>query len=149
MSSSILHTLPPEIQLRIFSFLPAHNLTQLARTSKHINDIVTPLFWTDVELHVLGYHGSQRELSVPPPVRHPLSRPYLPREQYRRVELRAERFFNTLQTLQKERPDRLEVVTKRIKHLCANVSPGWQPRSTPSQAIYTDVISVWETLPYM
>ncbi|RFN45567.1 hypothetical protein FIE12Z_10172 [Fusarium flagelliforme] len=149
MSSSILDIIPPEIQLRIFSFLPAHNLAQLARTSKHFNDIATPLFWTDVELHILGYHGSQREFSVPPPVRHPLSRPYLPRVQYRSIELRAERFFNMLQILQKERPDRLEVVTKRIKHLCANVDPGWEPKSTPSKAIYTDAISVWETLPYM
>ncbi|KAJ4011198.1 hypothetical protein NW752_007266 [Fusarium irregulare] len=149
MASPILNIIPPEIQLRIFSFLPAHNLAQLARISKHFNDIVTPLFWTDVELHVLGYHGSQRELSVPPPVRHPISRSYLPRVQYRSIELRAERFFNMLQTLQKERPDRLEVVTKRIKHLCANVNPGWIPRTKEYKPIYDDAISVWELLPYM
>ncbi|RBR24238.1 uncharacterized protein FIESC28_02971 [Fusarium coffeatum] len=149
MTSPILDIIPPEIQLRVFSFLPAHNLAQLARTSKHFNEIATPLFWTDVELHILGYHGAQRELSVPPPVRHPLSRPYLPREPYRSADLRAERFFNILQTLQKERPDRLEVVTKRIKHLCANVDPGWEPRGTARKRIYTDPISVWETLPYM
>lgn len=144
-----LDAIPPEIQLKIFSFLPAHNLTQLARTSKHYNGIVTPLFWTDVELHVLGYHGSKRELSVPPPVRHPLGRPYLPRVPYRSVDLRAERFFNMLQTLQKERPDRLEIVTKRIQHLCANVDPGWEPITTTRKRIYTDAVSVWELLPYM
>ncbi|OBS25790.1 hypothetical protein FPOA_06326 [Fusarium poae] len=147
--SSDLQSLPAEIQLEIVSQLPHHNLAQLARTSKFLNEIVIPLIWTYIEFHLVGYHESSCELKVPPPVRSPSSRKCHPDEAYNEGERKAEAFFNILQTLHAENPQRLKCITKRIKHLCTPMDPGWEPRTPNYQSIYLSAIRVWHLLPYM
>ncbi|KAL6915675.1 hypothetical protein FSST1_007170 [Fusarium sambucinum] len=144
-----LESLPAEIQLGIFSQLPHHSLTQLARTSKHLSNIVIPLIWTDLEFHSTSFHKTSSELNVPPPFRSPASRKCFPAMRYNTGSREAEAFFNTMQTLHVENPARLEHVAKRIKHICTGVDPQWLPRTRDYETIYPNAIRVWGLLPYM
>lgn len=54
-----------------------------------------------------------------------------------------------LQTLHAEKPDRLEHVAKRVKHLCTWIDPQWEPTTEEDEVTYPTSIRVWELLPYL
>ncbi|KAF5575391.1 hypothetical protein FPANT_11370 [Fusarium pseudoanthophilum] len=146
-----LDNLPSEIQLHIFSQNTAHDLSTIARTSKHLNQIVTPLLWNDIELHEEGYHESRHEIKVPPAARDPAHRPYHPKHKWgdgRGACMKAYQFFNIQQIMHKENPDRLQEITQRVRHLCTVIDPSWRPVDKDTDTINTEVIQVWHLLPY-
>ncbi|KAF4439929.1 hypothetical protein F53441_12430 [Fusarium austroafricanum] len=150
-SPPTLDTLPNEIQLQILSLVTSHDLSTLARTSKHFNKFVIPLLWTDIELHEAGYHESKYEIKVPPPVRDPERRPYHTKGKRSCGEGARQKttlFFEILQTMHRENPEQLELVTKRIRHLCTVIGPLWVPRDDDDKPINPVSIQVWGLLPY-
>ncbi|KAL6915676.1 hypothetical protein FSST1_007171 [Fusarium sambucinum] len=134
-----LQALPDEIKLNIFSRLPDHNLAQLARASKQLNNIVTPLLWTDIEFHTQDYHNYQYIRQGP----NYRSQPCIP-QGVCLGSRRAKVFFTMLQTLHAEDPVRLVHVAERVKHLCADVLAQWEPPTAHDECR----IRVWEFLPY-
>ncbi|KAF5651599.1 uncharacterized protein FTJAE_79 [Fusarium tjaetaba] len=146
-----LDNLPGEIQLHILSQIGAHDLGTIARTSKLVNQIATPLLWNDIELHEEGYHESRHEIKVPPPARDPAHRPYHHKPKWgdgRGACMKAYQFFNILQIMHKENPDRLQQITQRVRHLCTVIDPSWRPVAEDTDSINTEVIQVWHLLPY-
>ncbi|KAF4971289.1 hypothetical protein FSARC_1859 [Fusarium sarcochroum] len=146
-----LGNLPTEILLKILSCLDAHDFTKVARTCKRLDDMVEPLIWTDIELHEEGYHESKSELNEPPPVRPADLRPYHPKQGWDRgqgASMKAESLFTMLQSLHKEDPDRLQEITRRVKHLCTVIDPTWRPRTKGYEIIDPQDIQVWYLLPY-
>ncbi|TVY65419.1 hypothetical protein Focb16_v015768 [Fusarium oxysporum f. sp. cubense] len=150
-SHRTLDTLPSEIQLQIFSQITAHDLSTIARTSKRLNEIVTPLLWTDIELHEDGYHESRHELKVPPPARDPARRPYHPKQKWgngQGARMKATQFFEILQIMHKENPNRLQQITQRVRHFCTVIDPSWRPVDKDNDSVDTEAIQVWHLLPY-
>ncbi|KAH6952789.1 hypothetical protein DER45DRAFT_574256 [Fusarium avenaceum] len=150
-SNQWLELLPSELHLRILSHLTPHDLSKLARTCQRFNNIVTPLIWNDIELHEEGYHESKHELNVPPPARDPARRPYHSKQPWgngQGASMKAEAFFNMLQTMHKQDFERFEHITKRVRHLCTIVEPSWQPRTENYEIIDPEGIQVWHLLPY-
>ncbi|KAF5019369.1 hypothetical protein F66182_8619 [Fusarium sp. NRRL 66182] len=147
---SRLETLPLELHLHIFSSLTPPDLARLARTCKCLCEAAEPLIWTDIELHEIGYHESKAELNVPPPMRPPESRPYHPRQNWGCGQ--GASLFCMLQTLHKQDPERLQQLTRRVKHLCTVMVPRWRlteggdENSEPS--LDPQGIPVWHLLPY-
>ncbi|KAJ4267247.1 hypothetical protein NW762_003350 [Fusarium torreyae] len=146
-----LDAFPTEILLKIISYLNAHDYAQVARICKRLNEMVEPLIWTDIELHEEGYHESKSELNEPPPVRPADLRPYHPKQSWgcgQGARDKAENLFTMLQSLHKEDPDRLQLITKRVKHLCTVIEPTWRPRTENYEIIDPQGIQVWHLLPY-
>ncbi|KAF4499799.1 hypothetical protein FAGAP_4003 [Fusarium agapanthi] len=144
-------TLPSEIQLQIFSQIAAHDLSTIARTSKRLNQIATPLLWNDIELHEEGYHESKPELKVPPPARNPARRPYHPKQKWgnrQGARIKASQFFEVLQRMYKENTNHLQEITQRVRHLCTVIDPSWRPVNKDDDSIDTEAIQVWHLLPY-
>ncbi|KAF4436302.1 hypothetical protein FACUT_6542 [Fusarium acutatum] len=150
-SDPTLDNLPSEIQLHIFSQIGAHDLSTIARTSKRLNQIATPLLWNDIELHEEGYHESRHEIKVPPPARDPARRPYHPKQKWGNGQgacMKAYRFFGILQIMHNENPGRLQKITQRVSHLCTVIDPSWRPVDKDTDSVDTEVIQVWHLLPY-
>ncbi|KAF5630495.1 hypothetical protein F52700_7175 [Fusarium sp. NRRL 52700] len=150
-SRPALDTLPSEIQHQIFSQITAHGLSTIARTSKRLNQIATPLLWNDIELHEEGYHESRHELKIPPPARDPARRPYHPKQGWgngQGARMKASQFFEILQIMHKENPDRLQQITPRVRHLCTVIDPSWRPENKDGDSVDTEAIQVWHLLPY-
>ncbi|KAF9767179.1 hypothetical protein IL306_000307 [Fusarium sp. DS 682] len=148
-SPPTLDTLPSEIQLQIFSQVTPHDLSVIARISKSLNEIVTPLLWNDIEFHEEGYHESNHELKVPPPARDPTRRPYHSKRLYGPgTRMKAVRFFGILQRMHRENPGRLEQITKRVKHLCTVIDHLWRFVERNNDFLVLGGIQVWHLLPY-
>ncbi|KAF5672215.1 hypothetical protein FDENT_10640 [Fusarium denticulatum] len=146
-----LDNFPGEIQLHIFSQIGAHGLSIIARTSKHLNQIATPLLWNDIELHEEGYHESRHEIKVPPPARDPAHRPYHPKHKWGNGQgacMKAYLFFEMLQIMHKKNPDRLQQITQRVRYLCTVIDPSWRPVDKDTDSIDGEAIQVWHLLPY-
>ncbi|KAF5601061.1 hypothetical protein FPCIR_2395 [Fusarium pseudocircinatum] len=146
-----LDTLPSETQLQIFSQIAAHDLSTIARTSKRLNQIATPLLWNDIELHEQGYHESRHELKVPAPATDPARRPYHRKQKWgngQGARMRASQFFEILQIMHKENPDRLQQITPRVRHLCTVIDPSWRPVNKDDDSVDAEAIQVWHLLPY-
>ncbi|KAG9497134.1 hypothetical protein J7337_011926 [Fusarium musae] len=150
-SNPTLDTLPSETQLQIFSQIAAHDLSTIARTSKRLNQIATPLLWNDIELHEEGYHESRHELKVPAPARDPARRPYHLKQKWgngQGARMKASQFFEILQMMYKENPDRLQQITPRVRHLCTVIDPSWRPVNEEDDSVDAEAIQVWHLLPY-
>ncbi|KAF5528996.1 hypothetical protein FMEXI_14414 [Fusarium mexicanum] len=146
-----LDTLPGEIQLQVFSQVTAHDLSTIARTSKRLNEVATPLLWNDIELHEEGYHESRHELKIPPPARDPVRRPYHPKQKWgngQGARMKASQFFEILQRMHKENTNRLQEITQRVRHLCTVIDPSWRPVNKDDDSVDTEAIQVWHLLPY-
>ncbi|RBR06891.1 hypothetical protein FVER53590_11205 [Fusarium verticillioides] len=150
-SNPTLDTLPSETQLQIFSQIAAHDLSTIARTSKRLNQIATPLLWNDIELHEEGYHESRHELKVPAPARDPARRPYHLKQKWgngQGARMKASQFFEILQIMYRENPDRLQQITPRVRHLCTVIDPSWRPVNEEDDSVDGEAIQVWHLLPY-
>nr|RBR01842.1 hypothetical protein FVER53263_11205 [Fusarium verticillioides] len=150
-SNPTLDTLPSETQLQIFSQIAAHDLSTIARTSKRLNQIATPLLWNDIELHEEGYHESRHELKVPVPARDPARRPYHLKQKWgngQGARMKASQFFEILQIMYRENPDRLQQITPRVRHLCTVIDPSWRPVNEEDDSVDAEAIQVWHLLPY-
>ncbi|QGI86277.1 hypothetical protein CEK25_013006 [Fusarium fujikuroi] len=150
-SSPTLDFLPSEIQLQIFSQITAHDLSIIARTSKRLNEIATPLLWNDIELHEEGYHESRHEIKIPPPARDPARRPYHPKQKWgngQGARMKASQFFEILQSMHKQNTNRLQAITQRVRHLCTVIDPSWRPVDKDNDSVDTETVQVWHLLPY-
>ncbi|KAF5963182.1 hypothetical protein FBULB1_13574 [Fusarium bulbicola] len=146
-----LDTLPSEIQLQVFSQIAAHDLSTIARTSKRLNQIATPLLWNDIELHEEGDHESRHELKFPAPARDPARRPYHPKQKWGNGQgacMKASQFFEILQRVHKENTNRLQEITQRVRHLCTVIDPSWKPVDKDDDSVDTEAIQVWHLMPY-
>ncbi|KAI8659975.1 F-box domain-containing protein [Fusarium sp. Ph1] len=118
---------PADVIIEIITYLSPHDLTQLSRTCKSINEITGPYLWRNIELHNLGYHESSSELDCPPPFTPASKRPYLGPGLSDRYENRhSTMFFQLLYDIHSCDRERFSEVASRVKSLCAVV--GWNDR---------------------
>ncbi|KAH7272953.1 hypothetical protein B0J15DRAFT_590727 [Fusarium solani] len=125
-------TLPIEIILEISSYLSFSQRSKFSRTCKHINALIEPQIWSDIELHGDGYHETRNEISYPPPFKSPSDRVYIGiyRGRYPPERLSP---LNILRQLLETDQDRVRKVASRVRSLCTVISAGDK---------------VWDILPY-
>lgn len=119
-------SLPQDVLLHIYSFLPHHTLTTLAVVSKRFGALAETQIWTDIEFHQGGYHESTAELKNPPPVVAPYSRRYHNREQCTRWQSpywngqrsKASSFFTMLEVIARQDLEHAKELGSRVRTLC-------------------------------
>ncbi|KPM41890.1 hypothetical protein AK830_g4646 [Neonectria ditissima] len=149
-STPSLVTLPDELFLAITSCLTPHELARLMRTCKRFNALVEPIFWTNIELHEVGFHESSAELKEPPPFIPVSERLYHRKQPWgsgQGAQVKAEKLFLLLQLLHDEDFDRMQELTKRVRNLCTVIEPGIGPWDEVKQE-RKDVIQIWQLLQF-
>ncbi|KAH7316822.1 hypothetical protein B0I35DRAFT_434060 [Stachybotrys elegans] len=138
--ASPLESIPLETLDHILSFLPIGEVARLARTSKHLSIIVTPLLWSDIHF---GYTGwSQHDPTV-----------FRPPHKYAfhddPPEADRDALLEVLLTLHKSDPDRMQALTARVKHLGGYMEHVWSPfQNRETGEISVDTIPSWHLIPY-
>lgn len=113
---------PTDVIIEIIAYLSPHDLTQLIRTCKCINEFAWPCLWKNIELHYSGYHESSSEFDCPSPFVPPSKRPYLGpglRDQYE--NRRSTILFELLDKIKSSDKERFIEITSQVKSLCTVV----------------------------
>lgn len=152
MAHVTLFALSSELLMQIVLMLDYHDRVQLNATCTHLNKIVEPFIWTNLEFHFAGYHESSFELDDPPPHIPVSERAYQHRLKpegrgHMQASNKANRFLNLLAMYYMTDRSRLQKICSRVKHLCTGVCYNWH-RWMSWPVDYNDTgISFWNILP--
>ncbi|VUC28770.1 unnamed protein product [Clonostachys rosea] len=121
-----LSTLPNELLSRVMRNLCDGDLCRLSLTCRRLMNAAESELWSFLEFHQSDYHHTS-DLYVPPAFILPAKRHLRPimasTDNYHQCQWRGEKFFKMLQESYNDNPARLQVVCRRVTHLCTVVYP--------------------------